>query len=608
MQTKRLAGAAVRVDASRYTLEIRPQDATVLLDVKGTRQRYLLFPGGACNTTGKRDETERLGPVSVRRRKDAREIAVPHVSTAWRQKTSFFICRERSIEFYHLLVGRGQMDRVHYFRGYLAGEERGFAGDFDEIYATAPNFQERLHYHPADAFFISFGNNLTVNCGGHALASPCHCMGLHDRRDKAHVSVGLAAQPGAYTWDDMWWNPTAAIAPTPFPPDGVLGGGFAADYGGKLTVRGPWESPRLVITFAKDQEDVLPSYLRHCYAHGYLPRPERHTPASWWLEPIYCTWHDQVALARATTDRDGRGGAQSALDFCTQQRTDHWVRLLERKHCKPGIVILDAAWQENLNSGEPDPAKWPAMRDWVEQCHARDIRVFVWSAAWSTDGLPPQECITRDGEPVACDITNPTYEKRFREMIRKWFSDAPDCLNADGIKMDGLLGLPTGKGLRNHAGLWGLELQRRYLQVLHEEAHKHKADVCVSTFVANPYLAESTDMVRIADMYTHRLTAHETMLHRAEVYRQTMPYAVIDTDGQFSHYMLNNYADELSEQARIGVPTLYNAENVFQQRFFQPTRIAKMTDSDYREFARVFAAYRRQVRASQRRGSGRKAD
>ena len=289
------------------------------------------------------------------------------------------------------------------------------------------------------------------------------------------------------------------------------------------------------------------------------------------------------------------------FDACTQELADRWVRLLEKHNCKPGTVILDAMWQKHLNTADPRPKAWPDMRGWVEKCHRRGIRVFVWTAAWAKAGLPKAECITRYGEPVACDITHPKYERRFREMIRRWFSDTPDALNADGVKVDGLLGLPTGKGLKNRGHLWGLELQRRYLEVLYDEAKRHKKDVCISAYVANPYLAEFTDMVRIADMYTTRLTPHDTMLHRAEVYRQTMPHAVVDTDGQFSHYMLDDYASEVAEQARIGVPTLYTAEWVYQTRPFLFVRASKMKRSDYKEFARVFAAYRKELGRGRRK-------
>jgi len=588
MKTTRLRQDRVRVETTSYALELRADENLGLLTAPGTHVRCMFFPGGAVNTMASRDETTSMGRPQVAKRGGACVITIAQASTVWKSRTATFVCREKSVEFFLTVEGHGDVDRALFLRGYLNGQERGFAGDFDEIINTAPNFYERRRYHPSDFFFISHGNNLTTSACGQALASPCCCMGLHDRRDKRCVSVGLAATPGAWTWDAMEWNAPAAIPATPHTPDNMLCGGFSAAWEGKLRVDGQWQSPRLVLTVARSEEDTLPAYLRHAFEHGYLPKPSRRKPEAWWQEPIYCTWHDQVGMSHAT--------GTPVFELCAQELTDRWVNLLEKNRCKPGIVILDATWQVHLNTAEPDKKKWPDFRAWVDRCHERGIRVFVWSAAWAKDGLPLDECILRDGQPVACDITNPKYEERFRSMVRTWFSSAPGCLNADGVKMDGLLSVPTGKGLSNHANLWGLELQRRYCDILWDEAKKAKPDACVSTFVANPYLADSSDMVRIADMYTSRLTAHETMLWRAEVYRQTMPYAVVDTDGQFSHYNVDGYASELAEQAKVGVPTLYCAEWVYRHRFFQPARITKMAPADYREFARVFAAHRKRIR------------
>ncbi|MDD5704505.1 MAG: hypothetical protein PHR35_01165 [Kiritimatiellae bacterium] len=579
-----------RIETKRYVLEFRAGEPVARLLVKGAGRRYIFFLGGACNTTKARDETRAFGKPSFRETPGVCTVTIPESSTVWKRKTNCYVCREDSIEFCYTVAGRGLVERAHFFRGYHQGAEHGFAGDIDEIYSTCPNFQERLHYHPVDSFSISFGNDLTPSVGGQALASPCPCMGLRDRRDRLFMVAGLATQPGDYTWDAFEWNPPVAIPPTPFGPDSKFAGGFAATYAGKQRVNGDWRSPRLILAFARGQERVLPTYLYYCYRHGYLSRPRPVRSPAWWREPIYCTWNDQTALSQGLDMNFVANKEPKVGDLCSQKLTEGWVRRLMRRGCKPGIVILDAQWQKHLNTAEPDEKKWPNMRGWIEKCHDRGIRVFLWTAAWSTDGLSKEECVLRDGTPVTCDITNPKYELRFREMVRRWFSPGPEGLNADGVKVDGLLALPTGPGLKSHGNLWGLELQRRYLSVLHEEAKRCRRDICISTYVAHPYLAPFSDMVRIADMFTCRLTAHVTMLHRAEIYRQTMPHAVIDTDGQLAFYMDDDYARELAEQARIGVPTLYNAEWLRRHRSFLPAKLNRLTASDYAEFARVFRA------------------
>lgn len=593
MKIQRLARGSIKVETFCYTLEFRPSETLVLLWVKGTHQRHMLFFGGACNPVGRRDETIGHGKISLKRDRGTVLVSFAERSSVWENKLHTYVCGENSIEVFYVIKGHGVVDRALFFRGYLHGEERGMASDMDEIYSTAPNFQEKLWFHPGESFSISAGNHLEMPVGAQALASPCYCVGLHDRRDEAYLSVGLATEPGRYTWDSFQWNPSISIPITPLTCDSVLAGGFAAVYDGKLRINGRWESPRLVMTFAVNRDDVLPKYLNHCYRHRYLTRPPRRKPVAWWREPIYCTWHDQNGLASSQVGLHLPKIGLKAFEFCTQHLCERWIKMLDQNGCKPGIVILDATWAKNLNSGDPDPEKWSDMRGWVDSCHRRGIRVFVWAQAWATEGLPLDECITRIGKPVTCDITNPKYCRRFREMIRRWFSDAPDCLNADGIKLDGQLNLPTGKGLRSHGGVWGLELQRLYMKTLYEEAKRYKSDACISTFVLNPHLAEFTDMVRLGDMYTHRPTAHESMCHRAALYRIAMPHAVIDTDGQMHFHALDDYAQTLAEQAKLGVPTLYTAEWMLRTHLFQPMRLGKLKPKDYQAFSKVIGSYRR---------------
>jgi hypothetical protein len=583
----------ITVSGDDYRLILERQGIVCELQLKRSSQRYRFFSGGACNADGQRDLMSEMQPwQSVEARPDCLIYSRKCRSTLWREKEFVALCRPGSIEFFFRLQGQNRaLTELRFFRGIYQGSEFGFAGQYDEIYNTAANFQERLYYHPCDSFRISFGNVLTDMVGGQALASPCHCLGLMARGERRCLVAGLAARPGQYRWDDFIWNPEVEVNPTAYHNDAHLAGGFAIDYAGKEKVNGIWETPRLLLTVAASQKQVLPTYLRCCYQQGYLNEPQPRPIEEWWRKPIYCTWHDQVALAYKDCTDYTQPTLASPNDFCTEKYTDEWLDILERNNCRPGTVILDAKWQRCKNAADPDPDKWPDFRNWVERCHRRDIRVFLWNNAWDKEGLPDDECITRDGRPIAADITNPKYERRFREMIRRYFSDAPDSFNADGLKLDGLLGLPTGPGLENHAGLWGLELQRYYLQLLYTEAKKYNKSVCISTFVANPYLADCCDMVRIADMYTHRLTAQQTMLHRAEIYQQTMPYTLIDTDGQFAHHTFDDYRRELQVQAEIGIPCIYNAQWLRRARLYQPVDFAALTEKDYREIERVFQQY-----------------
>lgn len=581
------------VSCKKYTLTLSPREALGKLVIEGTHQRHFFFLGGACNVGTRQDETIAFGEVFVQSNSNGLRIEIPQKSNLWNRKRFVCLCGEEYLEFFIEIEGHGALESVYFLRGFFNGEERGMSSDIDEIYSTAPNFQERLFFAPGDSFGISAGDYLEMPVGAQALASPCYCMGLHDRRDAGYLSVGLATRPGNWTWDVFQWNPPVTIPVTGYAGDNALAGGFAAIYNGKEIVNGAWESPHLILAFAKNREDVLGSHLEFCYQAGWLPRPEPRPQPAWWLEPIYCTWHDQSGLAASEVGFDPQKINSRAQELCTQELCEHWVNLLAEKNCKPGTVILDATWAIHLNSGEPDSQKWDDLRGWIECCHERGIRVFIWALAWAIEGLPIEECMTRDDKPVACDITNPDYVARFREMIRRWFSNAPDCLNADGVKLDGQLNLPTGRNLKNTANLWGLELQHLYLKILHTEAKKHNPEACISTFSLHPYLAEFTDMVRLADLYTHRPTARVTMQHRAALYRQTMPHTAIDTDGNIRFCATDDFISEFEAQASEGIPSLYAAEWAWRARWFQPARLEKFRDADYAAFSKIFAEYKK---------------
>ena len=594
MKLAKLNNDGYRIDARKYTLDLYEGIEPARLFLQNSRQEYCFTPSGSVNCINRCDETAVFEKWQKEENQEGIVFTRTERSVLWKQKKITVVCRERSIEFFMEIEGAGDVDDVRFFRNCVNKVEYGFIGEFDEVInAAAPNFHGKIFYHPVESFTTSFAQDLSPAVGGQALASCCSCIGLRDRTERKYLVAGAAARPGEYTWDSFRWNPAAVMPATSYIGDQMKGGGFAIEYAGKKNVSGTWETPRLILSFCDICDDILPSYLKVCYDEKYLPKPHRRRIQNWWRSPIYCTWHDQVAATMMDRSNYIDYTGPRVGEFCTEELTEEWLGELIKHDCKPGIVILDDKWQLNLNDADPDTDKFPDMRGWIEKCHSRGIKVFLWTAAWNKDNVPLDEAITRDGQVVCGDITNPKYEARFREMIRRYFSDAEDCLNADGIKLDGLLGLPMGPGLKNHENLWGLELQKRYLDILYEAGHKAKKDVCISTFVAHPYLSDTSDMVRLADMYHGRLTTRRAMQHRAEVYGYTMPHTLIDTDGQYEFSYIENVTELMADQMKLGIPTVYNGKLIRQQRFFMPARYREMNAEDYAIISRAFKIQRK---------------
>lgn len=593
MKFTTLPNAGYHISTKNYKFDLFEGIEAARLTLRDSTQTYWFTPSGGVNTLKRCDEVASFEKWQKKEEKGTLIFTRVEKSVLWKKKQTTIICSESAIEMFMTVEGTGDVSDVRFCRSCINGVEYGFAGEFDEVINTAPNFHSKIFYHPVDSFSTSFAEDLSPAVGGQALASCCSCIGLRDRTERKYLVAGAATVPGSYTWDSFRWNPSPFMPATGYIGDQMKGGGFALEYDGKKNVDGLWETPRLLLSFCGSFDDILPSYLKECYNRQYLPKPHRRRIQEWWRSPIYCTWHDQTGAAMMDKANYIGHNGPHAREFCTEELVEEWLGALLAHDCKPGILILDDKWQLNLNDADPDPEKFPDMRNWIERCHQRGIKVFLWTAAWNNDNIPLDEAITRDGKVVCGDITNPKYEARFREMVRRYFSSAEDGLNADGVKMDGLLGLPMGPGLKNHENLWGLELQKRYLDILYEVAHQTKKEVCVSTFVANPYLADTSDMVRLADMYHSRLSSLRAMKHRAEVYNCTMPHTLIDTDGQFQFSVQDHAPALIEEQLKLGIPTVYNGKLLRQHRFFMPVHYGELTEEDYKVISKAFKLQRK---------------
>ena len=96
-------------------------------------------------------------------------------------------------------------------------------------------------------------------------------------------------------------------------------------------------------------------------------------------------------------------------------------------------------------------------------------------------------------------------------------------------------------------------------------------------------------------MYHSRLSPLQSMRQRARVYAAAMPYALIDTDGQFEFCIKDHPAELLAEQLKLGIPTIYNGKLLRQNRFFLPARYGELTEDDYALISQIFKAQYRKL-------------
>ena len=100
-------------------------------------------------------------------------------------------------------------------------------------------------------------------------------------------------------------------------------------------------------------------------------------------------------------------------------------------------------------------------------------------------------------------------------------------------------------------------------------------------------------MLRLADMFTYRLTTEDSMIWRYSVYKATNPHVLIDTDSQLNYNMDPDYLKSLELGCELGIPTIYNAEFVRRSRYFFQPDYRNLSESEYRKIAGIFASYRK---------------
>jgi hypothetical protein len=363
------------------------------------------------------------------------------------------------------------------------------------------------------------------------------------------LAFGLDAEPGAAGFTELRY---VAID---------RGFAFELDYDGHTRVSGSWRSPRLVIATAPDPFSAIAAQSeRLTAARRPAAPPARSTAADWWREPMFCGWGAQCALASSAGQT-----LAAAAGYASAANYDAFLAVLEREGIVAGTITVDDKWQRAYGTNEPDLAKWPDLRGWIDRRHDRGQRVLLWYKAWDPEGLPDDWCVrSAAGIPIAVDPTHPAAEGVIRQSIRRMLS--PDELDADGLKIDFTARTPSGRALTSHGPGWGIALLHRLLDIVYTAAKEAKPDALIVTHTPHPSFVDVTDMIRLNDMLL--VDAHSPvppvvpqMRYRADVVRAACPEVPVDTD-DWCVPDLATWRAYLDAKLDFGVPALYYVSHV----------------------------------------------
>jgi hypothetical protein len=175
-------------------------------------------------------------------------------------------------------------------------------------------------------------------------------------------------------------------------------------------------------------------------------------------------------------------------------------------------------------------------------------------------------------------VSNPAYESFLRERVRYLVAD----LGVDGFKEDWLGGLPPTPGLEAHSWLFGLEFVRRFQFLLHDEAHRWKPDALVETQTPNPLFRESSDVLRLNDVWYGARDVAKMMRRRARIAR-IAGWDLVDCDNA-SSTNLEEWWSYMREQPSIGIPALYFVHRT-------ESTMEEVPEATWRQLAEIWDAY-----------------
>lgn len=568
--TLETAGGEVRLVTPRYRLTFAANRPFVYLDDAAGRRVAELFVLSSVHPLDGRDDTTSTGSWVAQQggregdeTSDEVTLTLTAGSTVWERKTYRFHCFPSRFVYDMVIEGQGRLAEVNYFGGYSSAWPRWGSGFFLSGHA----FQQGFNPEPnvtGRSYFDPMGGTV-VDLMGAPLPGKRHWFFnpppffLAFQTEGGWTGWGVEVEPGENRFTEYRYQTQ----------DGFY---FSLSYEGHTEVRGVYRLPGIGVDFA---ESELAALERHVTAlrDGRMAPVRVGQRSGWWTRPIFCGWGAQCQRAAAehgyvATDPEHPDRAaflatmRYAPDYARQDVYEGFLATLAGHGLHPGTVVLDDKWQLTYGENRADPDKWPDLRGFVAQRHAEGQKVLLWLKAWDREGVPEEECVRNGGGlPLTVDPTSPAYERRLRAAVRRMV--AAEGYDADGFKIDFSHRIPSGPGLCTHGEVWGMELLKRYLAIIHDEAKAVKPDALIVTHTPHPYLGDVLDMIRLNDMVD--LTRADdgrnlvgTMRLRASVAQAALPGVLIDTD----NWPVPNkkaWREYVQLQVDMGVPALYYA-------------------------------------------------
>jgi len=476
------------------------------------------------------------------------------------------------MEFQQFAEGPGKLGRCYFLsngisglwdNGGTDGYEWNTAIYADRYFAPNPNHANQFEFNIAMPQIMGFNVGRDASSAEDfrpermtgIFAPPPLFLAFH--LDKTWTGIGIGTKLGDYQFPALEYSGSR-----------YAGASFYVDYMGYRSADNGFASPVLNITMGYSPLDVLQSYTSWLTANGFATKSVTQD-ILWRHLPIFCGWAEQTV---ESVPRGGKPNKES-----TQANYESWLSTVETRDLPIGTIVIDDKWQRGYGNFEVDRQKWPDLKGFISAQHAKGRHVLLWVPVADPDGLPDSLCVTYQGKCVLADVGKPEYEAWLRPRIRHLVQD----LGVDGFKED-WVNAPAVPRLPLTGPATGIEFVRRFQSLLYSETHKWKPDAMVETQTTNALFRESSDVIRLNDIWYASRNVPEMMRLRARIAVIT-GWPLVDTDNA-SSTNLTEWWSYMQAQPSIGIPALYF---VTRTEATQESR----SDADWRYLASLWRQY-----------------
>ena len=412
----------------------------------------------------------------------------------------------------------------------------------------------------------------------------CYVFNMEDC-DKM-LGISLIANAGEYNFNNFFYNYNDKHI------------SFSIDYSEYTEINGEYNLPDIVFFEGNDRFDILKKYSDFHYENGYVKKAN-HIVYDWWKESSLCGWGDQWIIAASNSETNNAAWDEDAvaenakkqnnvmttfdkaISISNEKTYRNIIKKTEEKNIEYGTLIIDCKWQKAFGTMEVDSSKWPDIRSFIDEMHKKGKKVLLWLNFWSVEGLPLDECITKEGKALYADPTSPKYIERIDKIMNYLLSDNDSCCNADGFKID-FVEFPKEKALSIYEkDIFGIELIKKRAEIIYKSAKKVKKDALISSQHVHPYFDDCMDVMRIGDYFSASNRAKENLYTRVGMLNATLPDILADTDapsGANRHDALVYFRHSV----KLGIPSIYGID--IYDRFFN--------DADWAEIAELYKNYK----------------